>query len=37
MVALVSLDVSAAFDMVNHHTLKARLEEEFGISDKALE
>ena len=37
VVALVSLNISAAFDMVNHHTLKTRLEEEFGISDKALE
>ena len=37
VVALVSLDISAAFDMVNHHTLKTRLEEEFSISDKALE
>ena len=31
LVVLVSLDISAAFDMVNHNLLLDRLEEEFGI------
>ena len=31
LVALVSLDISAALDMVNHNLLLDRLEEEFGI------
>ena len=32
VVALASLDISAAFDMVTHNLLLDRLDEEFGIS-----
>ena len=36
-VALIGLDISAAFDMVNHEKLLDRLETEFGISGTALQ
>ena len=36
VVALLSLDVSAAFYTVNHVTLLHRVETEFGISGTAL-
>ena len=35
--ALVRLDNSAAFDMVNHATLLTRLEKDFGIIDQVLQ
>jgi hypothetical protein len=34
--AMVSLDVSAALDTVNHETLLHRLDTEFGVVDKSL-
>ena len=34
---LVSLDISAAFDMVRHESLVDRLRDEFGITGKALD
>ena len=37
MLALVSFDILAAFDMVNHKTLISRLESEFGVAGTALE
>ena len=36
-VAMVMIDVSAAFDTVEHHALLARFEHDFGLRDKALE
>jgi hypothetical protein len=36
-VALISLDISAAFDTVNHATLLRRLRSEFGVRGKALD
>ena len=35
VVALVSLDISAAFDMVNHNLLLDRPDEEYGINGAA--
>ena len=35
VVAFVSLDISAAFDMVNHYQLLNRLHVEFGINSAA--
>jgi hypothetical protein len=34
--AMVSLDVSAAFDTVNHETLLHELQTKFGVVDKSL-
>ena len=36
MVILVMLDLSSAFDMIEHEVLLTRLEHTFGITDKAL-
>ena len=36
IVALVGLGISAAFDMVNHATLLAMLQSEFGVTDTRL-
>ena len=33
IIALVGLDISAAFDTVNHATLLARLQSEYGVTD----
>ena len=35
-ILLVALDLSAAFDTINHSTLVSRLQKSFGISDLAL-
>ena len=36
VVAPMSLDITAAYDMVNHKTLTSRLESEFGVASTAL-
>ena len=36
IVALVDLAISAAFDLVNHVTLLARVSSEFGVADTSL-
>ena len=36
IVALVGLDISAAFDTVNHATLLARLQSDFGVTGNPL-